>query len=174
MGSFQGLDDEDLQDDPALAADYRQVKSDADAHPMAESDKRGEYLFFGNKAWYSACHNGVNFTDELYHNAGIGLATEAPDLGRYSVTKKPKDWGAFKTPTIRDSVYTAPYMHDGSLATLEDVVNWYAQEGYANRNLDYRYKRIEKLTEQDKKDLVEFIKACTGLLPKVETGWLPE
>jgi cytochrome c peroxidase len=101
---------------------------------------------------------------------------EEPDLGRYRVTQRDEDWGAFKTPTIRGSVHTAPYMHDGSLATLEEVVEWYAQEGFANRNLDYRYKRIEggELTEQDRQDLVEFIKACSGPLPLVEIGRLPE
>jgi cytochrome c peroxidase len=67
-------------------------------------------------------------------------------------------------------------MHDGSVATLEDVIEWYDHEGHANRNLDYRYKRIagEELTDQDKMDLVEFVKACSGPLPVVETGQLPE
>lgn len=171
---YADMDEEWLDEDPELAARYRQAKVEVEAHPMSESAKRGEYIFFGNKAWCSACHNGVNFTDELYHNIGIGLDAERPDLGRYQVTKKDEDWGAFKTPTIRGAIYTAPYMHDGSLVMLEDVIEWYAQEGYANRNLDYRYKRIEELTDQDKKDLVEFVKACSGPLPKVETGRLPE
>lgn len=67
-------------------------------------------------------------------------------------------------------------MHDGSVTSLKDVVDYYAHEGAANRNLDYRFKRIagEELTEQDKEDLVEFVKACSGALPKVETGRLPE
>ncbi len=67
-------------------------------------------------------------------------------------------------------------MHDGTLATLGDVIEWYAHEGLLNRNLDYRYKQIQRdeLTEQDKQDLVEFVKACSGPLPKVETGRLPE
>jgi len=118
----------------------------------------------------------VNLTDELYHNIGIGLQAKEPDLGRYAITKKAEDWGAFKTPSVRAAVWTAPYMHNGSLATLKDVIEWYDHEGSPNRNLDYRYKRIkgEELTEQDKKDLVEFVKACSGPLPKVETGRLPE
>jgi cytochrome c peroxidase len=170
------LDPEYLESDPELAAMYASAKANAESHPMSESAKRGEYAFFGNKAWCSACHNGVNFTDELYHNIGIGMQAEHPDLGRYNVTGKPEDWGAFKTPSIRAALWTAPYMHDGSLETLEEVVEWYAHEGQANRNLDYHYKRIEgqELTEQDKKDLVEFMKACSGPLPKVETGRLPE
>jgi cytochrome c peroxidase len=170
------LDQSTLDEDPHLLAMYRRAKADAEAHPMSESAKRGEYIFFGNKAWCSACHNGVNFTDELYHNIGIGLEATEPDLGRFVVTKDEKDWGAFKTPSIRAAVWTAPYMHDGSLATLEDVVEWYAHEGLANRNLDYRFKRITggELTDQDKQDLVEFVKACSGPLPRVETGRLPE
>ena len=173
---IRDLQPESLEEDPELAAEYREMKAKAEAQPMEESAKRGEYLFFGNKAWCSACHNGVNFTDELYHNIGIGLDATEPDLGRYAITKKPEDWGAFKTPTIRGAVYTAPYMHDGSQATLEEVMEWYSHEGLDNKNLDYRYKRIEgeELTEQDKKDLVEFIKACSGPLPQVATGRLPE
>lgn len=173
---WKDADPEDLKEDVEYAAAFEEAKANAEAHPMSESAQRGEYLFFGNKAWCSACHNGVNFTDELYHNTGIGLDADDPDLGRYNVTKRPQDWGAFKTPTIRGAIYTAPYMHDGSLRTLEDVIEWYAHEGLANRNLDYRYKRIEgeELTAQDKRDLVEFVKACSGPLPKVETGRLPE
>jgi cytochrome c peroxidase len=171
---FSYLDPEELRSDPEWSALYKQAETAKNAHPISESAVRGEYLFFGNKAWCSACHQGVNFTDEMYHNTGIGLSKKAPDLGRYNVTRKASDWGAFKTPTIRGATYTAPYMHDGSLKTLEEVIDWYANEGYSNRNLDYRYRRIEELTDQDKKDLVEFVKSCSGPLPKVETGRLPE
>jgi cytochrome c peroxidase len=93
-------------------------------------------LFYGNKAWCSACHNGVNFSDEHYHNTQIGLQASEPDLGRYTVTQKPEGWGAFKTPSIRAALWTAPYMHDGSFATLEEVIGCNAHEGLANRNLD--------------------------------------
>jgi cytochrome c peroxidase len=173
---YEDLDQEFLDDDPALAAAHGQAKAAADAHPMSESARRGQYLFFGNKAWCSACHNGVNFTDEQYHNIGIGLQKDERDLGRYSVTKKATDWGAFKTPSIRAALWTAPYMHDGSLATLEDVIEWYAHEGMPNRNLDSRFTRFPGmvLTEQDKQDLLEFVKSCSGPLPKVTTGRLPE
>jgi cytochrome c peroxidase len=173
---YKDLGPDLLAEDPELAARYREAKAAADAHPLSESAKRGEYLFFGNKAFCSSCHNGVNFTDELFHNIGVGLQPKDPDLGRYHITGKDEDWGAFKTPSIRAAVWTAPYMHDGSLATLEDVIEWYAHEGLTNRNLDYRYRRIsgDELTAQDKKDLVEFVKACSGPLPKVETGRLPE
>ncbi|MEZ6120112.1 MAG: cytochrome c peroxidase [Pirellulaceae bacterium] len=174
--TIKDADPEDMANDPEYPAAYQQAKSDAEAFPMSASAVRGEASFFGNKAWCSACHNGVNFTDELYHNTGVGLDSDAPDLGRYSITQRIGDWGAFKTPTIRNAVYTAPYMHDGSLASLEDVVAWYAHEGLPNRNLDYRYERIQRdeLNSQDQQDLVEFIKSCSGPLPNVETGRLPQ
>lgn len=173
---YANLDQELLDEDPELAEAYEKRKVESAAYPFSESAQRGEYLFFGNKAWCSACHNGVNFTDELYHNTGIGLDADNPDPGRYEVTDKAEDWGTFRTPTIRGAVFTAPYMHDGSVRTLEEVVEWYAQEGRANRNLDYRYRRVEgeELSDQDKQDLVEFIRACSGTLPIVETGRLPE
>jgi cytochrome c peroxidase len=173
---YKDYDQQLLDEEPELAAEHREAKLAAESHPMSESAKRGEFLFFGNKAWCSACHNGVNFTDELYHNTGVGLDAENPDLGRFEVTGMDQDWGAFRTPTIRGAVFTAPYMHDGSVATLEGVIDWYDHQGRANRNLDYRYKRIagDELTEQDKQDLLEFVKACSGPLPIVQTDRLPE
>jgi cytochrome c peroxidase len=164
-----------LAEEPALAARHAAARAAAEAHPMSAAARRGEDLFFGNRAWCSACHNGVNFTDEQYHNIGIGLDRPNPDLGRYEVTGRDADWGAFKTPTIRGAVHTAPYMHDGSLATLADVVEWYAHEGRENRNLDYRFRRVAGgiLATEDKRDLVAFIEACSGPLPVVETGRLP-
>jgi cytochrome c peroxidase len=173
---YREANPDDFADDPGFLPDYQKAKAASESHPFSDSARRGEYLFFGNKAWCSACHTGVNFTDELYHNIGIGLQAKEPDLCRFKITQKPEDWGAFKTPSIRTAVWSAPHMHDGSLATLDDVVEWYAHEGMANRNLDYRYKRIEgqELTAQDRQDLVEFVKACSGPLPTVETGRLPE
>jgi cytochrome c peroxidase len=173
---YQDYDQQMLDEDAELATEHREAKLAAETHPMSESAKRGEYLFFGNKAWCSACHNGVNFTDELYHNTGVGLDAADRDLGRYAVTRKAQDWCAFRTPTIRGAIFTAPYMHDGSVPTLEGVIDWYDHQGRANRNLDYRYRRIagEELTDQDKRDLVEFVKACSGPLPVVETGRLPK
>jgi cytochrome c peroxidase len=170
------LGQELLADDAELAAQYAAAKQAAEAHPMSEGAKRGERLFFGNKAWCVGCHSGVNLTDESYHNIGIGSQADQPDLGRYQVTKRAEDRGVFKTPTIRAVAYTAPYMHDGSLATLEDVVERYSHEAYKNPNVDARYRRIREgeLSDQDKRDLVEFLKACSGPLPEVATGRLPE
>jgi cytochrome c peroxidase len=168
---------EDLEDfkqeDPSNFAKYEGLKSKSDANPMSESAKRGRDLFFSTKSNCSACHVGANFTDELYHNLGVGMASEKPDLGRFDQTKLEKDKGAFKTPTLRNIELNAPYMHDGSQKTLEEVVEWYAKGGHPNPYLSDKIKKLE-LSEQDKTDLVEFMKALTGPLPVVNEGRLPQ
>jgi cytochrome c peroxidase len=116
---------------------------------------------FIDKAKCDKCHEGINFTSNSYANLGIGMDQPKPDLGRYTVTKDPKDWGAFKTPTLREVERTAPYMHDGSLKTLEEVVDFYDKGGRPNKNLDERMKKLN-LTAVEKKDLVEFLKALSG------------
>lgn len=116
---------------------------------------------FSDKAKCDTCHEGVNFTVNAYHNLGIGTDKPEPDEGRFAVTKNPKDWGAFKTPTLREIANTAPYMHDGRFRTLEEVVDFYDKGGIPNKNLDESIKPLH-LTDQDKKDLVEFLKALNG------------
>ena len=74
---------------------------------------------------------------------------------------------------FRSVALSAPYMHDGSQKTLEEVVEWYAKGGHPNPKLDSKIKKLD-LTDQDKKDLVEFMKACTGEFPKVARDRLPE
>jgi len=116
---------------------------------------------FFDKAKCDACHEGVNFTSNMYANLGVGIDKPEPDVGRYAVTNDPKDWGAFKTPTLRELAHTAPYMHDGSLKTLEDVVEYYDKGGTPNKNLDQKIKPLH-LTAQDKKDLVAFLNSLSG------------
>lgn len=173
--AYRNLDADLLAEDADLAARHREAREVATRTPMTEAARRGEQLFFGNRAWCSGCHNGVNFTDEGFHNIGIGLQSPSPDLGRHRITGRDEDWAAFKTPTIRGAVHTAPYMHEGSMATLDDVVDWYVHAGRANRNLDYRYRWIERtsLSQRDREDLVAFVEACSGPLPAVERGRLP-
>ena len=72
---------------------------------------------------------GTNFSDEKFHNIGVGWDGNALDLGRYNDTKDVKDLAAFKTPTLREISKTAPYMHDGRFATLEDVIGHYNKGG---------------------------------------------
>ncbi len=86
------------------------------------------------------------------------------DVGRYHETKVVTDTGAFMTPTLRNVANTGPYMHDGKLKTLQDVVDFYAGEGNSNPFLDEEMRTIA-LTGQDRRDLVEFLKSLTGDLP---------
>jgi len=168
---FAKLDPEDIAEDEELAAKFAAVKAAAEAHPMTPAAQRGRELFFG-KANCSACHVGANLADEKYHNIGIGMDKPEPDLGRFAVTKDTADTGAFKTPTVRNAALTAPYMHDGSVATLEEVVAWYDKGGHPNQHLSDKIKPLN-LTAEERADLVEFMKACTGPTPEVQTGRLP-
>ncbi len=170
---FKDLTPEDLEGDEDLQAKYEQAKAALEQNPMSEAAIRGRELFFTAKANCSACPVGANLTDEKYHNIGIGMDKETPDIGREEVTKDPKDRGAFKTPTIRNVALTAPYMHDGSQKTLAEVVEWYAKGGQANPALSDKIKKLD-LTDQDKADLVAFLEACTGTFPRINRARLPE
>jgi cytochrome c peroxidase len=173
LRAFAGLDEEDIADDPELAAKYKAAREAAEAHPMSDAAKRGRDIFFTEKGNCSACHVGANLADEKYHNLGIGMDKPDPDLGRFVVTKDEQDTGAFKTPTVRNVALSAPYMHDGSVATLEEVVEWYVKGGHPNPHLSDKIRPLA-LTAEEKADLVEFMKACTGPTPTVETSRLPE
>jgi len=140
-------------------APYDRYKA-GDKSALTASQVRGLNVYF-NKAKCDQCHEGINFTANAYHNLGVGTDKATPDAGRHDVTKNDADWGAFKTPTLRDIARTAPYMHDGSLKTLEEVVDYYDKGGIPNKNLDERMKKLN-LTAQDKSDLVEFLKSLNG------------
>jgi cytochrome c peroxidase len=158
-----------------------------DPAALSESAQRGWTLWNG-KARCNTCHPfgdvTPNFSDNKFHNIGVAakardfatLARKAasvsrpeelafdPDfteLGRFIVTKQPKDIGSFKTPGLRDVALSAPYMHDGSEATLLDVVNFYDRGGESNPYLDGGIVPL-KLTDQEKKDLVTFMESLTG------------
>ena len=131
-----------------------------DKKALNPAQLRGRKVFF-DKAKCDKCHEGLNFTSNSFRNIGVGMDEPNPDLGRYEVTKDPQDWGAFKTPTLREIASTAPYMHDGSLKTLEDVVEYYDKGGNWNKNLDHDIKPL-KLTRDQKNDLVAFLRALSG------------
>ena len=174
--AFEKLSQEDLAelktDDAAAYAKYEAAAAAAKAHLMSASAKNGRELFFSERVNCAACHVGANLADEKYHNLGIGMDAKEPDLGRFVVTKVEADKGAFKTPTIRNVEHSAPYMHDGSLATLLEVVEHYNKGGTPNPWLSTKVKPL-KLTDAEKQDLVEFMKACSGPFPKVQSGRLP-
>ena len=132
-----------------------------DKSAMSTSALNGMTLFFG-KAKCSICHNGPAFTDSGFHN--IGVKQHGPlkeDLGRYNVSKDDFDKGAFKTPGLRHITRSAPYMHDGSEATLEEVMEFYNRGGDVAENRS-RFITPLELSKQEKKDLVEFMKALEG------------
>ena len=170
--AFKDLEPEDLEDDPELAELYAEAAAGIKSHVMSDSAKRGREIFFTEKGNCTACHVGANLADEKYHNIGVGMDQDTPDIGRHAVTKDTVDTGAFKTPTVRNVALTAPYMHDGSMATLEEVVEWYDKGGHSSKHLSSKIRPL-KLTDQEQADLVEFMKACTSPTPPVETSRLP-
>jgi cytochrome c peroxidase len=189
------------KDTYSLSALGLDVEKDAGkAGDVAKSLKAGRELFLG-KARCSQCHSGENFTDQQFHNIGIGVKDGKllpGDEGRYARLplgrKNVELTGAFKTPTLRGLVTTAPYFRDGSAATLEDVVNYYDRGGNAHPHLDARLRDTSaervyaadpaahkgtpptvftadgraiiplplKLSEQEKKDLVLFLRSLQG------------
>ena len=118
-------------------------------------------LLFREKARCTKCHSGFNFTDEKFHNLGLGWDDNKVDLGRYMVTKNAEDIGAFKTPTLREIARSAPYTHDGRFKTLEEVVNFYNKGGVKNPHQDPLIIPLE-LTDQEKGDLVQFLRTLNG------------
>ena len=107
------------------------------------------------------CHDGILFTDQQYHNIGIGMDQQEPDLGRFNVTKRPEDTGAFKTPTLRDIAKSAPYFHDGSAKTLEEAVDIMLGGGKPNKYLDKKNLEPHKLMPDQREDLSNFLRSLT-------------
>jgi cytochrome c peroxidase len=136
---------------------------------MSAGAQRGLALYAG-KARCVSCHTGFNVTDEGYHNIGAGMDKENPDLGRFVVTKNEADKGAFKTPTLRDAARRGPYMHDGSLKTLEEVVAFYNRGGHRNPSLSKEVQPLN-LTADEQADLAAFLRALTGeVAPEVASA----
>lgn len=100
------------------------------------------------------------FTDQKFHNLGVGMSPSG------ELTDQGKEGGKFRTPILRDVALTAPYMHDGSLKTLKEVVDFYVGGGNSNPGLDREIKSLSHLTQQERADLVSFLESLTGDLPK--------
>lgn len=128
---------------------------------LSEIERQGLQLFRG-KANCVACHVGPSFTDESFHNTGVAWREgRLTDVGRAAVTGSIEHRGAFKTPTLREVARTAPYMHDGSLATLEDVVAFYDRGGNPNPQLDPELRPLH-LTPNETTALIAFLRSLSG------------
>lgn len=128
---------------------------------LGDAARTGMWVFESRGGCWR-CHSGATFSDGKFHNTGVSHLAGGDDLGRESVTGQPADRHAFKTPGLRDVSRSAPYMHDGSLATLEDVVEFYNRGGPREAaGLDPLLKPLE-LTPREKAGLVEFLKALDG------------
>jgi cytochrome c peroxidase len=134
-----------------------------DRQALSPQAQAGLAVFRG-RGRCTSCHLGPTFTDELFHNTGVAWLPPRQafqDDGRYLVTGRDTDRGAFKTPTLREVSNTSPYMHDGSLATLEDVVAFYDEGGRGNPNLDVDVRPLG-LTAEEKRVLVAFLGSLSG------------
>jgi cytochrome c peroxidase len=136
-------------------------------------DQLAGLLIFRGKGNCTACHVGPTFSDERFHNTGIAWAPDPGgptraagrflDEGRAAITGRPEDRGAFKTPTLREVGRTSPYMHDGSMPTLEAVVDFYDEGGRRNPSIDPEIRPL-KLAADERRALVAFLGSLTGKL----------
>ncbi|MEX2016835.1 MAG: cytochrome c peroxidase [Candidatus Hydrogenedentales bacterium] len=135
-----------------------------DPAALSEQAQRGSELFFFS-ARCAVCHAGFNFSDGRFHNLGVGwdaTSQTLADEGRALVTSHARDRGAFKTPGLRDVSKRAPYMHDGSLASLRDVVEFYNRGGVANPWQSGRIRGSLRLTPAQVDELVAFLQSLDG------------
>jgi cytochrome c peroxidase len=149
-----------------------------DDNAMSNSAKRGMDLFFSEKFECFHCHGGFNFTQSSqhqnqrldlrpFHNTGLYSEDEfgaypSSDQGLIEITLAQKDMGRFRAPTLRNVSVSAPYMHDGSLASLEEVIDFYLKGGRekgVSSPLKSTFIKQVSSTEQDKQDLIEFLKS---------------
>lgn len=135
----------------------RYIKGDLTA--MTREQIHG-YQIFNEKSCID-CHHGVNFSNGQFANIGIGMNDPSPDVGRYAITKNLKDFGAFKVSILRETGNNGPFMHDGSLATLEEVIDYYDKGGNPNPHLHPLMQPLH-LKPEEKKALISFLKALNG------------
>ena len=137
---------------------YDRLVHDGDSSALTISEKNGMTMFFNEEGDCFHCHVDYNFTDYSFQNNGLYLVY--PDSGRARITGRSTDVGKFKVPSLRNVELTAPYMHDGSMATLEEVVEHYNSGGELHPNKS-NVVRPKNLTTQQKQDLVNFLKTLT-------------
>jgi cytochrome c peroxidase len=129
-----------------------------DSLALTEAEIRGMDLFFSEKLNCTSCHSGNLFTDYSYRN--IGIEHQFQDSGRARITLLPEDAGKFEVPSLRNVGVTAPYMHDGSFETLEEVVRYLEIGGGTHPNKSALVQPFS-LSDAERKDLVAFLNALT-------------
>lgn len=162
----------------SVRSPYDRYRWGGDLSAISDAAKRGELIFSSSeRGGCFQCHGGWTFSAGIRfegsdHSSGndeerggffnTGVTTyEAPNRGVYEHSHRAEDIGKFRAPTLRNIAVTAPYMHDGGLATLEEVVNHYAAGGrFDHPNKSHILRRFS-LTEGDRHDLVEFLKSLT-------------
>lgn len=144
---------------------------DGQMDALTPQQERGMILF-GRRAHCATCHKGIQLTDKKFHNLGVGMDQPRPDRGRFEVTRHPEDTGAFKTPSLRNITQTGPYMHDGSLPTLEAVIDFYDRGGIPNPYLSQEMNPLG-LSAEEKSDLLAFLQALTSADNLREIAALP-
>jgi cytochrome c peroxidase len=162
----------------SIRSRYDRYRYGGEASAISPAAKRGEIVFgSGERGGCFECHGGWNFSGGIRYEASGGSAREtepggsffntgvslyaAPNRGLYEQTKKDEDLGRFKVPSLRNIAVTAPYMHDGSMATLDEVIDHYGSGGkYDNPNKS-RMVHQRSLTKDDRSDLIEFLKTLT-------------
>jgi cytochrome c peroxidase len=142
-----------------------------DNKAVSAAVKRGFLVFTSKKkADCASCHTVGEkyalFTDNQFHNVGVGVnAGEFTDVGLYAVTRNEADKAKFKTPSLRNIALTAPYMSNGSLTDLKQVIDFYIGAGNSNPNLDPKIHVLDFLTGQERSDLQAFLNSLTGEIP---------
>jgi cytochrome c peroxidase len=151
---------------------YDRFKAGEEA-ALTDVQKKGMQLF--DDVGCSTCHGGAMFSSYRFYNAGIGMDKDPPDAGHMAVSGEERDLGKFRTPSLREVANTAPYFHDGSVATLEEAVALMASGGKPNDNLSAVLKGIgdEGVSAEDQAAIVEFLKALSGEYPVIEAPVLP-
>ena len=129
-----------------------------DSSALNAAQKRGLVLFRSERLNCAACHVEPLFIDNQMHN--IGLYTEYNEYGRGRVTLKKEDFGKFRTPTLRNIAVTFPYMHDGNVKTLDEVIEFYKTGGFEHPNKSDKMRAFD-LSEHEKDDLIAFLQALT-------------
>lgn len=137
---------------------YDQYENYGFKDKLTEEEIQGMELFFSDKTHCSSCHNGFNFTNYAFENNG--LYAEYKDKGRHRLTSASADIGRFKVPSLRNVGLSAPYMHDGSISSLEDVVKHYNLGGQEHPNKSKHVRKLH-LSNQEQNALVAFLHSLT-------------